>query len=166
LIDRETQGATFEFRLPAQPAPRGDAGTGIPAQARVARVLVAEDNLVNSRVITALLESLGCEVTAVHNGAEAVDRAGDLFDLILLDLHMPQLDGIQAAVEIKGLQQPRERVPFLVAVTADARVDIKRACIDAGFDAFVTKPVTRAQLAAVVGQANSAITEHRPTEDA
>ena len=160
LLDGDGTGAAFEFRLPARRVPLpGSTAVLSPGSPKV-RVLVAEDNQVNARVITALLESLDCHVTAVPNGSEAVALAAEPFDLILLDLHMPQLDGVNAAVQIKEQQHAYERPAMLVAVTADAREEVRHACFEAGFDAFVPKPVSREELAAVVARAHPTDTEH------
>ncbi|MEI2715456.1 MAG: ATP-binding protein [Candidatus Nanopelagicales bacterium] len=160
LLESPEAGATFEFRFPARPAEQESAAAVAPGGAG-ARVLVAEDNQVNARVIQALLESLECEVTVVSNGADAVARSAEAFDLILLDLHMPELDGVNAVGHIKPQQQAGESPALIVAVTADARDEIRRACFDAGFDAFVAKPVSREDLAELVSRVRLPGAEHR-----
>ena len=160
LLESPGAGATFEFRFPARPA-EPESAAAVAQGGAGARVLVAEDNQVNARVIQALLESLECEVTVVSNGADAVARSAEAFDLILLDLHMPELDGVNAVGHIKPQQQAGESPALIVAVTADARDEIRRACFDAGFDAFVAKPVSREDLAELVSRVRLPGAEHR-----
>jgi CheY-like chemotaxis protein len=151
LLDSPGEGSTFEFRFPARVAEQSLGDGPLPSGQRV-RALVAEDNQVNARVIQALLESLGCEVCVVSNGADAVSRSAEDFDLILLDLHMPELDGVHAVGEIKLQQQAHESPVLIAAVTADVRHEVRRACFDAGFDAFMPKPVAREDLVDLVSR--------------
>ncbi|MFN8126986.1 MAG: XylR N-terminal domain-containing protein [Candidatus Nanopelagicales bacterium] len=154
LVDRPGVGATFDFRFPAQPD--GSDMTASAAAGESIRVLVAEDNRVNARVIQALLESLGCEVDVVANGNDAVARSTEAFDLILLDLHMPELDGVNAVVGIRRQQGEQEPPVVIAAVTADARDEVRASCYDAGFDAFLPKPVSQGDLAELVGRVRRA----------
>ncbi|MBL8982927.1 MAG: response regulator [Gemmatimonadetes bacterium] len=106
-------------------------------------VLVAEDEPVNQMVIAALLERLGCTVVTVGDGSEAVSRATtESFDAILMDFHMPEMDGVDATREIRAAEATahRPRVP-IVALTALATEDARLAAIEAGMDHFLTKPV-------------------------
>ncbi|TCH99654.1 response regulator [Roseococcus sp. SYP-B2431] len=125
-------------RLP-QPAPR-----------RRLSVLVADDNRVNLRVVARILESVGHESTLVSDGEEALDalEARD-FDLVLMDLNMPRLDGIEAAKLYAMQALGRRRVPWL-AVTADATDEARRRCEEAGFAACLVKPLTPAALLAAI----------------
>jgi two-component system, sensor histidine kinase and response regulator len=111
------------------------------------RVLVAEDNTVNQRVAVGMLERSGHEVVLAHNGREALARLeAEAFDLVLMDVQMPEMDGLEATAAIRE----RERltgghVPIL-AVTAHAlRADAER-CLAAGMDAYVTKPLRPREL--------------------
>jgi signal transduction histidine kinase/CheY-like chemotaxis protein/HPt (histidine-containing phosphotransfer) domain-containing protein len=115
------------------------------------RVLVAEDNRTNREVIRNMLELLGCGVEIVSNGREAVDAvfAGD-YDLVLMDYHMPQMDGWEASGEIRRREQAdgSERRPVpIVALTADVQRGIQEKCLQQGMDAYLSKPFTRQQLA-------------------
>lgn len=115
----------------------------------VPRVLVAEDNLVNQRVARAMLERIGCEVETVGTGREAVERADAApFDLIFMDVQMPDLDGLQAT---RMLRDRGHEVP-VVGLTAHAQAQDREACLAAGMDEHLTKPVTLAALSASLGR--------------
>jgi len=113
-----------------------------------AKVLVAEDNPVNQEVAKRFLQRLGCEVEIANNGAEAV-RAVTVsqFDLILMDCHMPELDGFSATRRIRTLEADshRERAP-VIALTADVQKGIQDECRSAGMDDYLSKPFTMDQL--------------------
>lgn len=119
------------------------------------RVLVAEDNLVNQKVIRMTLEKLGVAVVMVGNGAEALEMLHrEDFGLVLLDIQMPVLDGLSAAREIRRLQEtgcfgPTQK-PYLVALTANAFSEDRAAALDAGCDAYFSKPVKFSDMAALV----------------
>ena len=117
-------------------------------------VLLAEDNEVNQEVAAAALEVAGCEVSIARNGQEAVKAFTDeTFDLILMDCHMPEMDGFQAAREIRELEQRsgRGRIP-IVALTADVRKGIDEECRQAGMDGYLSKPFTQEALAGVLAE--------------
>lgn len=150
------RGARFWFRVQANPiaqlSPLESSATE-PAQAVpdpgqtgfVGRVLVAEDNPVNCLVIEGLLGTLGLAVELVDNGQQAVDAlAGDKVpDLVLMDLHMPVMDGYEATRCIRQaeLDSGRARVP-IIALTADAFEDDRLHCLAVGMDGFLTKPIS------------------------
>ena len=114
-----------------------------------ARVLLAEDNPINAMLATALLEREGCGVARVRSGPEAVEAASaGGFDLILLDLRMPGMGGIEAA---KAMRRSGVIAP-IAALTADAFEDSRRACLRAGMDDFLTKPLEPAALHALLGR--------------
>ena len=121
------------------------------AQSTGARVLLAEDNTVNVLVATTLLESLGCEVTVAWNGQEAVElHREQAFDMVLMDMRMPVLDGPEATRAIRrGEQNTGKRIP-VVAVTANAFADDRRVCFEAGMDDFLSKPFTLDSLREVI----------------
>ncbi|MBK9166461.1 MAG: response regulator [Bryobacterales bacterium] len=105
------------------------------------RILVAEDHPVNQTVIRALLQKLGCDVEIAANGLEAVGKcAGSAFDLIFMDHHMPELDGITATSRIRAAETNGSRIP-IVAMTAAASEEERLACLAAGMDAYLPKPV-------------------------
>jgi len=113
-----------------------------------ARVLVAEDNAVNQRIAVRHLERFGCEVEVVSDGAQAVEMAQRRnFDIVLMDCHMPNMDGFEATAELRrsfGAQLP------IVAVTASVTADDEAMCRGVGMDAMLAKPYTAEMLAAVV----------------
>ncbi len=111
------------------------------------RILVAEDNLVNQKVVRGVLTRLGHVITVVNNGAEAVAASREnRFDLILMDCQMPVMDGFEATREIRRLEQPTDvRIP-IVALTADAMQGTDELCRAAGMDAYLTKPLDLAKV--------------------
>jgi two-component system, sensor histidine kinase and response regulator len=113
------------------------------------RILLAEDNIVNQRVASGVLEKLGHKVDVVANGADAVAawRTGR-YHLILMDCQMPVMDGYQATREIRACEvaEGKRRTP-VVALTADAMQGSDKLCIDAGMDGYLSKPIDRAKLA-------------------
>jgi CheY-like chemotaxis protein len=116
------------------------------------RILVAEDNAVNQKVILRLLEQLGCEACCVPNGALAIEAwQGGHFDLILMDCHMPQLDGWRATESIRALENGTRRIPIL-ALTASALDPDRERCFASGMDAFLPKPIRIDDLAKVLRQ--------------
>jgi CheY-like chemotaxis protein len=111
-------------------------------------ILLAEDNPINMMLSRELLRRRGHRVTEVTTGNDAVKAMakGD-FDLLLTDIHMPGMDGVEATQAIRAAeaQNNRRRTP-IVALTADALEDGRRACLEAGMDGFLTKPVDPVEL--------------------
>jgi two-component system sensor histidine kinase/response regulator len=133
-------------------APRAEVVVG-PAVARpevperALRVLLAEDNPVNQKLATHLLESMGHEVRLARNGLEAVERYRlEFFDLICMDLQMPEIGGIQATGEIRGIEDERGTRTPIIALTAHAMQGDRERCLQAGMDGYVSKPVGRDDL--------------------
>jgi CheY-like chemotaxis protein/HPt (histidine-containing phosphotransfer) domain-containing protein len=118
-----------------------------PAEHFSGRILLVEDNEVNRRVAVAVLRKLGLDVDAVVDGQEAVACAAAVdYDLILMDMHMPRMDGLEAARVIRAREaQGVRRVP-IVAMTANVVAEARSACLDAGMDDFLPKPFLRSQL--------------------
>ena len=147
------EGSSFTFRLPAQPlqepttarAADAPAGTERP---RGLQVLVAEDHPVNRQYMAALLENLGHEAHFTVNGQEAVQAARERhFDVVLMDLHMPVLDGVGATRAIRALPDAARSTVPIVALTADAFDETRERCLVAGMNDFLTKPVSPQKLA-------------------
>ena len=125
------------------------------------RVLVAEDNLNNQKVIRLLLRRFGIEPHIVANGQQAVEAANsNPYDIIFLDLQMPVMDGLQAARGIIGLNLPKR--PYIIALTANAFQEDRDAAIGAGMDDYLSKPITlsrlRETLSSIVTRTASAAT--------
>ncbi len=128
---------------PVVPGPAGPSPTAPDMAGH--RVLVAEDNPVNQRVAVLMLERLGCRVDVASNGLEAVDLANRLpYDIIFLDCRMPELDGYDAARAIRA-GETGGRTP-IVALTANALEGDREACVAAGMDHYLTKPIVAQHL--------------------
>ena len=111
------------------------------------RVLVVEDNAVNQQVTGRFLERLGCEVEIAENGQRALEFcARTRYDLILMDVQMPVMDGLTATREIRRQEDPSRRTP-IIALTASAMTDELERCMEAGMDALLTKPLEPSRLA-------------------
>lgn len=111
------------------------------------RVLVAEDTLTNQMLIKLLLERMGFEVAIAIDGAEAVQKAlSEHFDLILMDIQMPNVDGYEAT---RALRQEGLAIP-IIAVTANAMPGDDAKCINAGCDYYMSKPVDSVELTVVI----------------
>ena len=119
------------------------------AALRGAQVLLVEDDAVNSMVAAAFLTDLGMQVTKAGNGLEAIERVTQKsFDVILMDLQMPLMDGFEATRQI--LDTLKERAPPIIALSASAMLQDQQACQDAGMRAHLPKPVMREQLTQVL----------------
>ena len=110
-------------------------------------VLVAEDNVINQLLIKTILEKSGHRVDVVNNGLEAVDSVVRLpYDLVLMDINMPEIDGIAATQRIRSLNSPNSEIP-IIAVTANALKDDCQKYLAAGMNDYVTKPIDPHRLA-------------------
>ena len=147
-------GSTFTVALPfelveepfyAAPAPA--ALRPRPATAGVARLLLVEDNVVNQKVVTAILRKKGYAIDVANDGREALaklDAAAEPYDVVLMDIQMPVMDGLEATRVIR--KNPRwDRLP-IVAMTAHAMNGDKERCFQAGMDSYVSKPIQPAHL--------------------
>jgi signal transduction histidine kinase/CheY-like chemotaxis protein/HPt (histidine-containing phosphotransfer) domain-containing protein len=117
-----------------------------PQSMRRLRVLIAEDNPVNQRVAKLLVERAGHYTDVVGNGAEAVREVAQRhYDVVLMDMRMPEMDGTTATRRIRETL-PKERWPYIIALTANASSMDRDACLEAGMDAFLSKPITGGEL--------------------
>ncbi len=148
LHDRlaELLGGQADARAPQQRA----AGTDRTTAGTRGRVLVAEDNTVNQKVVRIMLEQLGYDVDVAQDGREAVDRVlAERYDAVLMDCQMPGLDGFGATREIRSAGGAAGATP-VVALTASALAEDRERCRAAGMDDFLSKPLRAEQLAAVL----------------
>ncbi len=152
------EGSTFTFRMPvvavptplAKPSPtRTD-----NARTRPLHVLVAEDHEINRQYMAALLSSMGHQVHFAENGEDAVAALAKddspRFDLVLMDLHMPQMDGFAATRAIRALPSAACSTVPIVALTADAFEETRNRCVVTGMNGFLGKPVSPQELATVL----------------
>ena len=162
----ERVGSEFLVRLPAALASTDDVGTSClqppetPVDAEPApaeetfRVLVAEDNPVNQRIAQQMLRKRKLSVTLADDGRQAVDAfQSGRFDLVLMDVQMPEMNGFEAVAAIRALEhaQGRPHTP-IVAVTAHAMVGDRERCLEAGMDAYLAKPLRRQLLFELVDE--------------
>lgn len=140
-------GSCFSFHVPLRlPSEHGEAGQGAAAAAgRRYRVLVVEDNLIACKVVTHVLSRNGYRVDCAEGGRQAIDRARrNAYDLILMDLQMPGMDGLETTGAIRNL--PGYSATPVVAFTANSFSDTRALCREHGMQGFVTKPVDAAEL--------------------
>jgi len=155
----EGQGSTFRLTFnalqitkpiesaePNQTAPNRSSAEG--RMLRGTRVLVTDDNAINRRVIRLLLEPLGCQITEAVNGEEALDQlAAKPFDIVLLDVRMPIMDGEEAIKRIRSSKHPWRSLP-VIALTADSMHGDRERCLALGMSEYVPKPVDKGELIA------------------
>ena len=106
-------------------------------------VLLAEDNKVNQMVATKLLKRTGCEIKIANNGSEALEMVKqdqDKFDVVVMDLQMPVMDGFEATLKIREIRN-HQALP-IIAMTADAMEGVRERCLAAGMNDYVSKPIS------------------------
>jgi two-component system, sensor histidine kinase len=145
--------ATTPTAASALAAPAGAADSTAPgAAARSLQILVAEDHPTNQKFIGMLLGRLGHRVTFANNGKQAlecVQRASAPFDIVLMDIHMPELDGLSATRLIRALPGGQGQMP-IIALTADVMNDAPERALQAGINEFLSKPLQKSQLQAAL----------------
>ena len=158
------KGSTFHFAVSFRGA--GVAQAPVPERAVVReagkraaglRVLLAEDNAVNKRLASRLVEKHGHTVVGVDNGKEAVERFGaEAFDVVLMDIHMPEMDGLEATKLIRQREETGGKHTPIIAMTASAMKQDREACFEAGMDAYISKPIYPEELLAMLEQVTGA----------
>jgi CheY-like chemotaxis protein len=128
------------------------------AVAHSERILIAEDNAVNQKVAALMLEKLGFRADVAADGREVLTALKrQRYDIIMMDVQMPEMDGLAAAREIGRLYPKREDRPWIIAVTANAMNTDREACLAAGMDDYIAKPVVFEELAAALERGCHAI---------
>lgn len=155
---RPGEGARFRFTVmlghAREPAASRDASPPT-VNAGHLRVLVAEDNAVNQRVVLILLEKLGVKADLVADGSDAIAAVmGNRYDLVLMDVQMPGVDGLGATREIRR-RLPLDCQPVIFGLTAHAATDYRDICLSAGMNGYLTKPLDREKLGALIEQLSS-----------
>jgi signal transduction histidine kinase/CheY-like chemotaxis protein len=155
-------GSTFHFTLRLKAsveAPLSGMSEQLPEAMRALqpqrplRILLAEDNVINQKVARRLLERQGHQVVVAGNGHEALSiLERELFDLVLLDVQMPEMDGLETARIIRARERSGAGHMPLIAVTAHAMNGDKERCLEAGMDGYLTKPIQLGQLFAAIEQ--------------
>jgi CheY-like chemotaxis protein len=122
-----------------------------PSEQRPLRILVAEDSPVNQKLALAMLRKMGHQVTLATTGTAAVEIwKREAFDLVLMDIQMPEMDGLEATRNIRALERLGGARTPIIAMTAHAMGGDRERCLEAGMDDHVTKPINRADLAAAI----------------
>lgn len=159
VVSQPGAGATFHFELtlPLDIQTQTPRVTSIQPALRPSgprlNVLVAEDNALNQNVMEAMLRDLGHEVCVVSNGFEAVEEIlSSSYDLVLMDITMPGLDGLGATAQIRTSDPEKSKVP-IIACTAHVGGDVQARYLDAGIDGFLAKPIDPADLQTAIDQA-------------
>ena len=148
-------GSTFVLTLPVRTAPevRSPAGRPEPppqAELPALRAILAEDNPVSRGLLLKMMRGLGYEADSAADGAELVERvSGGAYDLVLMDIHMPEVDGLEATRRIRRTLPP-SRQPHIIAVTASVFPEDRQRCLEAGMNDFISKPVDLQELAAAL----------------
>ena len=158
LTSQPGRGTTFRFSVPLdKQAQRQTTDTSrpspfVPAQdGERLNILLVEDNLISLKVIAQMLERMGHAFSAVVNGREAVDRFGqEQFDLVLMDIQMPVMDGVTAAGKIKAAQEESGRKVPIIALTANAMPGDRERFLSQGLDDYIAKPMRMETLRAVI----------------
>jgi signal transduction histidine kinase/HPt (histidine-containing phosphotransfer) domain-containing protein/ActR/RegA family two-component response regulator len=171
IDSQPARGSTFWFSIPFAKDPHVETDTLAPKDGRPpslptlvqgqslvdssARILLAEDNLVNQEIASAMLAHIGCLVDVVSDGLQALDAlTRNRYDLVFMDCQMPELDGYEATRAIRAeeaLSTPASRLP-IIALTAHAMAGDRDLCLAAGMDDYLSKPFTKVQLQKILAK--------------
>ncbi len=144
LSERQTEKETFESQFLG--GVENFRGNGFKKKREKFKILLAEDNLINQKVTIKILNTFGFNVTAVIDGSEAITAVSqDNYDLVLMDLQMPNVDGYTATGKIRALPNSKRNIP-IIALTAHALIGDKEKCLDAGMTDYISKPVSGQEL--------------------
>ena len=146
-----------------QPAPHPS--PAMPAEAdRRLRILLAEDNLINQKLAIRLLEKEGYSITAANNGREAIAALGrEPFDLVLMDIQMPEMDGLETTALIRRQEETTGEHLLIIAMTAHAMKGDRERCLEAGMDGYVSKPIQPAELFKVIAELTPSLAGGNPS---
>jgi len=104
------------------------------------KILVVEDHFINQELMKEMLDRLECQVDTAENGREALEQIGtNDYDVIFMDLQMPEMDGLEATRKIREIQEGKKKTP-IIALTANAMQGDQKKCLDAGMDDYLSKP--------------------------
>ena len=145
---------SFSFRLSEAPAPLSAPELSCPPQSADWRILLVEDNELNQEIAMTILEEAGCAVDVASDGAEAVEKVRhsleNPYDVVLMDIQMPVMDGIEATKTIRALDDPQlARLP-IVAMTANAFEEDRQRVLSAGMNGHLGKPIDVAKMFATL----------------
>jgi signal transduction histidine kinase/DNA-binding response OmpR family regulator len=144
VLGEDTDGEFFTRSVP-EPVPES-----MPVISKEERILIAEDNIINQKIATRLIERMGYRVDVVADGREAVSAVLERpYNLVLMDCQMPELDGFEATSEIRAAEKNTGHIP-VIALTASAMEDDRRRCREAGMDDFISKPINRSELKSAI----------------
>jgi CheY-like chemotaxis protein/HPt (histidine-containing phosphotransfer) domain-containing protein len=154
------QAATGQLARLALAKPPVPAPAARRAHQAGVRILLAEDNKINQAVVSRLIEKLGHDLLIANNGHEVLDLIENhVVDLILMDIQMPEMDGMVATVRIRAKEASTRHIP-IIALTAHAMKGDRERCLDAGMDGYLAKPIDAAELAAAIAQFTEADNSH------
>lgn len=154
LLDAIVNALGVSFETPAKAPPAASPQREFVPSGPKLRVLVAEDNPINQMLAVRLLEKAGHSVAVANNGEEALAAvARETFDLVMMDVQMPVMDGFEATARIRQQEQETGRHLPIVAMTAHAMKGDRERCLEAGMDGYVAKPVQREELFAAIAAA-------------